>query len=280
MRDFPKAVDHHKPSRPRIPTGLGLIYVLMGASYLFLLHYLGFSGALTLACCILFGGVIGLFDDWADLRWRYKAFIPILVSLPLISLRKGVTVMATYFFGKVDLGIFYFIVVVPVIVTVTTNAVNQLGGLNGLETLCPLIVSVGLFVVSPMRLLLLIPIATLAILGCLNYLGKIFVGNVGTFAEGATLAAFAIIANIEQVLAIAIAPFLINSGLVLVNHFLLGRAPHIILAPDGTLTSRYRRSLITLMAHGRRISERRLVAIVVALIAGTTALGVLGSYVS
>ena len=142
---FPKAIDQHKPNRPRVPNGLGVLYVLGSTVYLFMLHYLSTGnvvdvpGALPLAGCILCGGFLGLLDDWADVRWRYKAFTPILASLPLIALRIGDTEMATYIFGKVDFGIFYYILIIPSIITVTTNTINQLGGLNGLETICPLI---------------------------------------------------------------------------------------------------------------------------------------------
>ncbi|HID91180.1 TPA: hypothetical protein EYP44_04390 [Candidatus Bathyarchaeota archaeon] len=279
-RGFPTAVDRHKPGGPEVPNGLGMVYVLCSVTYLFLLHYFNVAGALALACCILFGGVLGLFDDWGDLRWRYKAVIPILTSIPLISLRKGETVMATYLFGKVDFGIIYLIVIAPMIVTVTMNAVNQLGGLNGLETLCPLIVMIGLFVVSPMRLLLIAPIVILILLGCLNYLGRIFVGNVGTFAEGATLAAFAIIANIEQALAIALLPFLFNSGLVIVNILILGRRPHVELGPDGLLTSGHRRSLITLITYRRRTREHRVVATICLIVAMFMTLSIVITLVS
>lgn len=277
---FPRGVDYHKPDHPKVPNGLGVVYVLGSVIYLFSLHYLGVSGALTLAVCVLFGGLLGLYDDWVDLKWRYKALIPVFASLPLITLRAGETTMATYFLGKVDFGILYYILIVPLIMTVTTNTVNQLGGLNGLETLCPLTVMVGLFVVSPIGGLLLVPILVLAVLGCFNYIGRIFVGNVGTFAEGITLAAFAIIANVEQVLAISLIPFLINSVLIVVNFYLLHRRPNITLTSEGLLTSDHGRSLITVLAHNRRISERKLVVVVCLIVLAFTVLGVVWSLVS
>jgi len=90
---FPKVPDQHKPNKPLVPNGLGVIYVLVSSTYLFLMHYFksfnveqsNVSPALTLAVCILFGGFMGLLDDWMDLRWRYKAFLPLVASIPLIS---------------------------------------------------------------------------------------------------------------------------------------------------------------------------------------------------
>ncbi len=295
---FPKAIDYHKQKKPKVPTALGVLYVLFSSVYLFMLstyfHYLDngslATGALTLAGCILFGGFLGLFDDWADLRWRYKAVIPILASLPLIALREGTPTMSTYIFnelfrllgfeivgGKVDFGILYFILIVPLIITVTTNTVNQLGGLNGLETICPLIVMVGLAVVSlqySVTILLYVPIAACLILAVFNYVGKIFVGNTGTFALGITLASFAIIANVEQALLIAVLPYIFNSSIILLNRFLFHKTAELTLQGD-KLVSRNVRSLQTLIAHNRPLSERRIVQIIALIFVLFTALAIL-----
>ena len=304
---FPRAVDYHKPGRPTVPNGLGVFYVLASSAYLFALHashaFCGFPceavarGALPLAGCILFGGFLGLLDDWMDLRWRYKAFTPIMASLPLVALRQGNPIMATYIFGKIDFRafglaglLFYYAVVIPTIVTVTTNAVNQLGGLNGLETLCPLVIMAGLAsatllgpakaVVAEMALLLLVPMATLAILGALNFSGKIFVGNVGSFSVGITLAAYAIIANVEQALLIAILPYVLNSSLILLNFFFRRKSPRLSMTPEGLLYADHMRSLQTLLAYRRPTKERVLVLKIVLLFVITSALAVLATVLS
>lgn len=287
---FPKVHDHHKPNKPLVPNGLGVIYVLLSATYLFLLHYFklaetnissGVSPALTLAVCILFGGFMGLLDDWMDLRWRYKAFLPILAALPLATLRQGTPVMATYFWGKIDFRtisfidipgeiIFYFIII-PLIVTITTNTVNQLGGLNGLETVCPSIVLFGLLLGSAQKfhILLYAPLFVYVILAYFNFRGKIFVGNTGSFAAGITLASYTIVANIEQTLVISILPYIFNSSLILLTYFLFRRKAHVSL--DGKkLVSDHRRSLVTLITYHRPLSERKVVIIISLLIAAST----------
>jgi UDP-N-acetylmuramyl pentapeptide phosphotransferase/UDP-N-acetylglucosamine-1-phosphate transferase len=82
---FPRAPDQHKPNKPLVPNGLGVIYVIISVVYIFLLYFLkdilhfypfnvinvanGVSAPLTLAVCILFGGFMGLLDDWIDLKW-------------------------------------------------------------------------------------------------------------------------------------------------------------------------------------------------------------------
>jgi len=280
---FPKAPDKHKPGEPMVPNGLGVIYVLISAAYLFFLYNfepIG-SAALTLASCILFGGFMGLLDDWADLRWRYKALLPLIAALPLAILREGDSKMATYFWGKIDFGIYYYIVIVPLIVAITTNAVNQLGGLNGLETVCPSIVLTGFFTISVIldrkeQTLLYVPLIVLWALAYFNFRGKIFVGNTGSFAAGITLAAYAIIANMEQALAISIIPYIINSSLILINALFFNRRAS--LEMNGSLLkSSQRRSLVTLIAYYYPSTERRLVLIISLIFILTTVVAIFAS---
>lgn len=285
---FPKARDEHKPGKPLVPNGLGVIYVLASVTYLFLLNRpqgMGsserppYSPALTLAVCILFGGFMGLFDDWADLRWRYKAFLPLIAALPLAVSREGNPTMATYFWGKVNFGIFFYIVIVPLIVTIVTNTVNQLGGLNGLETICPSIVLTGLMTVSLVNareqvILLYVPLAVYWILALFNFKGKIFVGNTGSFAIGITLASYAIIANIEQTLVISILPYIINSSLILINALFFKRRARLKMEGN-ILKADHRRSLVTLIAYYWPVTERKLVSVISLTFVLTTLIAVL-----
>ncbi len=267
-----------------VPNGLGVIYVLVSAVYLFLLYYFDFKGALPLAGCILFGGFMGVLDDWMDLRWRYKALLPLFASLPLAVQREALgpeaTKMATYIFGKIDFGIYFYIIIIPLIITVTTNVINQLGGLNGLETLAPSIVMIGLMVSSPRTsVLLLVPLVVYLALGVLNFPGKIFVGNTGSFAIGITLASYAIIANSEQTLLISILPFIFNSSLILLNVFLFQKTARLIF--DGNkLRAENKRSLLTFIAYYKPLTERELVLTVVSLIAAFTFVIVLVGLIS
>ena len=185
---FPKVPDHHKPNKRLVPNGLGVIYVLASATYLFLLYCLkpeieasnnNASPILTLAVCILFGGFMGMLDDWMDLPWRYKAFFPLIAAIPLISLATRLeplprTSIAIPIIGTIDFGVYYYFIVIPLIVTVTTNTVNQLGGLNGLETICPAIVIMGLMAISGSHATLLyVPLAVWLLLAFFNFV-KLF----------------------------------------------------------------------------------------------------------
>ena len=281
---FPKVPDYHKPNKPLIPNGLGVIYVLASTTYLFALYHFNqppasnnVSSALTLAVCVLFGGFMGLLDDWMDLRWRYKAFLPLVASVPLITLAKSLglrTSITLPLLGSIQFGDYYYFLVIPLIVTVTTNTINQLGGLNGLETICPAIVLVGLMSISGENAILLyVPLIVWLILAFFNFRGKIFVGNSGSFAVGMTIAAFAIISDVKSALIISILPYIFNSSLILLTFFLFRKKANVYF--DGEkLSSDHRRSLITLITYYRPMTERQTVLIISLLVAFSTLVAV------
>jgi UDP-N-acetylglucosamine--dolichyl-phosphate N-acetylglucosaminephosphotransferase len=267
---------------------LGVLYVLFTTVYLFLLYFLGYiknstevsapvSAPLTLAVCILFGGFMGLLDDWMDLRWRYKAFMPLIAALPLIYFAREIgarTTIALPFIGTIQFGSIYFYVIIPLIVMIVTNTVNQLGGLNGLETICPAVVIIGLMVLSPSYILMLGPLIFWLILALFNFKGKIFVGNSGSFAIGMTIASFAVIADLKLSLAVSILPYIFNSSIVLLSIFFLREKAKVIF--DGKkLLSDHRRSLITIITYHRPLTEQQVVIIVSLIIAFFTLLGYL-----
>jgi UDP-N-acetylglucosamine--dolichyl-phosphate N-acetylglucosaminephosphotransferase len=279
---FPKAPDNHKLNKPLVPNGLGVIYVLASVTYLFLLYYFqlaetetfnNISRALTLAVCVLFGGFMGLLDDWMDLRWRYKAFFPLIAAIPLISLAVSLglrTYITIPVFGTVNFHDYYYFIIIPLIVTITTNTVNQLGGLNGLETICPAIVMIGLMAVSGTNAVLLyVPLIVWLLLAFFNFQGKIFVGNAGSFAIGITIASFAIISDTKTVLLISILPYIFNSSLILLTYFFF-RTKAAVSFDGEKLSSDHRRSMITLITYRRRLTERQVVVIISLLVAAST----------
>jgi len=214
-----------------------------------------------------------------SLRWRYKAFLPLFAALPLAVMREALhptsTSMATYIFGKIDFGIYFYIIIIPIIVTVTTNVVNQLGGLNGLETICPSIILLGLMAKSgSSALLYALPLAVYVALAVFNFRGKIFVGNTGTFAIGISLASFALISNVEQTLLISILPYIFNASLILLNFFLFRTTAKLIV--DGNkLRSEHKRSLLTLIVNYKPLTECKLVVVVAVIFAVFTLIAVL-----
>lgn len=279
---FPRAPDQHKPNKPLVPNGLGVIYVIISAVYIFLLYFFGvrfnvadgISASLTLAVCILFGGFMGLLDDWIDLKWRYKAFLPLIAALPLITFAssnpEARTSIALPLLGTLHFGPYYYFLIIPILVTIITNTVNQLGGLNGLETICPAIIMIGLMAISgSYAILLLFPLTIWLILAFFNFQGRIFVGNTGSFAIGITIAAFAIISDLKFDLVISIFPYIFNSVVILLTFFFYRTKANVSF--DGKrLVSKHRRSLITLITFNRPLTERQVVILISLLVAATT----------
>lgn len=270
---FPKVKDYHKPGQPLVPTCYGVFFSLVSVCYWFVLSFLKIypGEALALATSVLFGSTMGLIDDMADLRWRYKAILPIFASLPYIALglpsRTSITLPLI---GAVNLNILFFYLLVPVIVTVTTNTYNQLGGLNGLESLTGLIILVGLAIVTQNWVLMIVPILCLGWLGYLSFTGKAFIGNVGTFSIGLTLAVYAVLMNTKLVLLISLTPFVLNSILILFSNYVLRERANTLISEDGLLYSHRIRSLRTLILHNNPMSEHKVVTVICLLVALST----------
>jgi UDP-N-acetylglucosamine--dolichyl-phosphate N-acetylglucosaminephosphotransferase len=285
---FPRVPDQHKAGKPLVPNGLGVIYVLFTTVYLFLLYFSGIfkipndasapvSAPLTLAVCILFGGFMGLLDDWMDLKWRYKAFMPLIAALPLVYLASAYglrTSISLPIIGLIQFGETYYFIIIPLIVMIVTNTVNQLGGLNGLETVCPAIVLIGLMVLSQSYMVLMLgPLILWLALAVLNFQGKIFVGNTGSFAIGMTIASFAVITDLKFSLVISILPYVFNSALILLTIFFVRKKASVSF--DGKkLVSDQRRSLVTLITYRRPLTERQVVAAISLLVVFFTSIAV------
>ena len=274
---FPKAPDQHKIGKPLVPNGLGVIYVLFTTIYLFLIYFSGIlpssngvSAPLTLAVCILFGGFMGLLDDWMDLKWRYKAFMPLIAALPLIYLARVDmlrTAISLPLIGTIQFGSWYYFLIIPLIIMIVTNTINMLGGLNGLETVCPTIIILGLMILSQSYLLLMLgPLILWLTLSALNIQGKIFVGNTGSFAIGMTIAAFAVIADLKASLLISILPYIFNSSLILLTIFFTKKRAQASFNGK-KIVSDHRRSLVTLLTYHRPLTERQAVAAISVIVA-------------
>ena len=291
---WPKVPDQHKPGKPLIPWGLGVTYVLFSIVYLFSIYFLskvyslgidvatnGPSAALTLAICVLFGGFMGMLDDWIDLKWRYKAFMPLITALPLMyyAIANSEIVRTSIslpFIGMIEFGNFYYFIIIPLLVMIVTNAINMLGGLNGLETVCPAIAILGLIIVSPQpaQILMAGPLIFWLILAYFNVRGKLFVGNTGSFAVGLTVASFAVITDLKSSLLISIIPYIFNSAFILLSVLFIRKKANVIF--DGKrLVSEHKRSLVTLITYRRPLTEWQVVLIISLIVSFFTAIGIL-----
>jgi UDP-N-acetylglucosamine--dolichyl-phosphate N-acetylglucosaminephosphotransferase len=274
---FPKAVDEHKPGKPLVPNGYGIYYALVCVCFWFVLVFFDIRGrsALLLATSVLFGSTMGLFDDFADLRWRYKAVLPVFAALPYVVLGPTQRTTVAIFGGSMNLGGAFLLIFVPVMVTIVTNSYNQLGGLNGLEAGSGLAVLCGIAIVSSDWALLGIPILVLALLTYLSFTGRAFIGNIGSFSVGLTLAVASIVENLKLMLLICMLPFILNSLLILYSSYILHDRAITRVDEGGRLYSDKIRSLRTLLLRYRRMTEREAVIALNLIVVSFVILGVL-----
>ena len=267
---FPKAMDYHKRGKPLVPNCYGIFYAIISVCYWYMLSFVGVmaDNALALATSVLFGSTMGLLDDMINLRWRYKAFLPVFAALPyMVLMPSDRTTIEFLLIGVIDLGNLFFLLLVPILVTVVTNSYNQLGGLNGLESLPGLIVLVGLSIASNDITLTIVPMLCLVFLGYLSYTGKAFVGNVGSFSIGLTLAVYSILVNLKLFLLVALVPYVVNSVLILFSSYILHDRADTLMDDSGLLYAVKARSLRTLILSRKSMTEHQAV-LVLTLITG------------
>jgi UDP-N-acetylmuramyl pentapeptide phosphotransferase/UDP-N-acetylglucosamine-1-phosphate transferase len=138
---------------------------------------------------------------------------------------------------------------------------------------------VGLTLSSRNLVLTVVPIICLLARGYMGYSGRAFIGNVGTFSIGLTLAVYAILMNIKTVLLIALVPHIINSILILYSNYVLHDKAETLVDEKGLLYSHGIRSLRTLVLHYRRMTEHQAVIVIYLITALSTALGLVTTLV-
>ncbi len=167
------------------------------------------SWLMSVLAAILIVTIIGLIDDilgWKKgLRQWQKPFLTIGAALPIIAIKGGTTVMYVPFFGSVDFGLIYTLILIPIGVIGASNAFNMLAGYNGLEAgMGAIILTIlgfiawreGHFWVAIVAFTMVM--ALLAFLIYNKYPAKIFPGDTMTYSVGALIAIVAILENIEK----------------------------------------------------------------------------------
>jgi len=228
-------IDVHKPDRPEVPKGGGFIVLFAIVSGL--LVAMGITtfqaqadireGLLAALVSILMAGMIGLLDDTFDFKNRTKVALPLIASIPMIVVSVGTPTMTIPFIGTINFGVFYALLIVPLMMTFIVDSTNMYGGMNGLEA------GLGMINASAIVLYVIIsPIisgqemttalidsgtvaasllgASIAFLFFNRYPAKVLPGDVGRLPIGATLAAALILGNMDRLAIIMYTPFLIN----------------------------------------------------------------------
>ncbi len=226
-------IDVHKLDKPSIPErgGIGIIIGLLlatGIESLLLPKWnaqiIAFSGV------VLVGLLIGLYDDRYKIGALTKPILLLSAGSPILVLNYFVELYdgrpSLPFIGPARLTLVYPLLIL-IAISVTSNAVNMSDTLNGTMPITCIIAVVaicigGIILDSPVSLVLGLPLLG-ALLGYLyynRYPAKVFSGDTGSLAVGASIGALAILGRVEAIAIVAIMPLILNSYSIL---FSLGR---------------------------------------------------------
>ncbi len=206
--------DMAKPGMKLVPMMGGLAITFgFGLSILASLKFVTKASVVTLLAglvTILLIAILGFLDDIFIVRRIWRITLPGIAALPLIVVDTGIPILHLLGYG-LNLGYVYTYFFIPIGVIACANLINILAGFNGLEAGSGAIACTAIFTSStilmklePTKYSVTTPIIMLAMLGaCLAFLifnwypAKIFPGNVGTYAIGASIASAVIIGDME-----------------------------------------------------------------------------------
>ena len=206
--------------------GAGIFAVIAVKTFFDIFPSVDVISILVALSTILIVVLIGIFDDLVSMPQQIKAFMPLFAALPLIVIKEGSTFMRIPFWGNVNFGLLYTLVIIPLEVTIAANAVNMLAGFNGLEVGMGIIAVGSLAIIAYLMGKISVLVILLAALGALLatlyynwYPAKILVGDVGTLSIGAIIAVAVIMGNFEIAGAILLIPYIIDFLIKAKNHF-------------------------------------------------------------
>lgn len=197
--------------------GIGLILVIALKTFFNNFPTVSLITILAVLSVELFIIIIGTIDDLISMAQIVKGIIPALAALPLIALEAGQTAMTIPLIGKIDFGLAYTLIILPLGMTGAVNAVNMLAGFNGLEVGMGLVMFISLLILAIIKSKITVIIILLPVIGSLLatlrynwYPARILIGDVGTLSIGAILASVVIIGNFEAAGVILIIPYFVD----------------------------------------------------------------------
>lgn len=267
--------DVHKKGNPLVPNSVGVavaVGIIAGIlSYIFLETFvlnnqLATPDLLAASTSVMIITFTGFLDDLnvkqiniaghpigrAGLKRWQKILMIIPAAFPLMVIKAGHTTMVLPFFGTIDFGILYPLVIVPVGIFGAANMVNMLDGFNGLAAGMGIVytLSLGVFAylhgsIAASILFLATFAALVAIIKFNWYPAKILSGDSLTYVLGAVVAIGAIIGNMEKAAIITMVPFIVQGILKFYARYKLYQFPTDmgILQKDDTIKSKYGNSI-------------------------------------
>ena len=181
----------------------------------------------SLLSVILILAMVGIIDDlfgWkhGGLSIRIRLTLAFMASIPLVVINAGNSFVSLPFFGYVNFGILYPLLLIPIGIAGAASTYNFLAGYNGLETSQGILILSFLSFVAYktgsawLSLIGLIMVAALLGFYIYNkYPAKVFPGDSLTWSIGALIAIMAILGNFEKIAIFVFIPYIIETGLKL-----------------------------------------------------------------
>jgi UDP-N-acetylglucosamine--dolichyl-phosphate N-acetylglucosaminephosphotransferase len=284
-RTFPSmgisGIDIHKADSPVRAEmgGLAVLVALGVGSVLYLgLNFSADGPAVLFAAAssaIVLTGLVGVADDMVELSQKFKPFLIVAASAPLMLFLFGRAYIYIPLLGNVHLGLLYPLVAVPLAITTSANFSNLLAGFNGLEAG---IASISLGTMSLLSgitghqtvaaLGLILTLAYVGFLGMNWYPAKVFPGDSGTLMAGAALGALGLASGLEFEAVVLSIPAAMDFALKMIDRRpfkqrqLFGNTK---VRPDGTLEPAAYPALVHAFMKVSPIRERDLVLCVLAM---------------
>ena len=226
--------DMNKPGHPKNVAGSGGIVVVI-AFVISVFYYIairtfvmkdlnGISIEIfALLSVVLILTIVGIVDDlfgWKNkgLSKRTRIFLAFIASIPLVVINAGSSTINLPFFGYVNFGLLYPLLIIPIGVAGATTTYNFLAGFNGLETGQGIIILGFLSYVayltgsSWISLIGLIMVAALLGFWFFNkYPAKVFPGDSLTWTIGALIAGMSILGDFEKIAIFVFIPYIIET---------------------------------------------------------------------
>jgi len=257
---------------------LGVLFYVATRTFIFNLNETTLS-IFALLSVILILTIIGLVDDllgWkhGGLSARFRLFLALMASIPLVVINAGHHTIIFPFFGKIALDILYPLLVIPIGVVGATTTYNFLAGFNGLESGQGIIILTFLSFIAYitgsawLSLIGLCMVASLLVFYFYNkYPAKVFPGDSLTWAIGALIASMAILGNFEKIAVFIFIPYIIETILKLRGR--LKKQSFATPQKDGNLEMPYKKiyglthlSLLILKKFKKRVYEKDVVYLI------------------
>ena len=219
-----------------------LLHLMAAITTLIIITFIGVLDELT---CLIKGKKQGLFLKRKGLSKLAQFLLPFPAAIPLMAVSAGVSKMSVPFFGVVDFGMIYPLVLVPIAIVGASNATNMLAGFNGLEAGLGFVLSMFLGLYAYLHgsfgaalIGFTFAASLLAFLRYNWYPAKIFPGGLN-YVIGCVIAIMAIVGNMEKFAFLCFLPWFVELFLKIRSGF---KAENFgVLQKDGTLKAPYKK---------------------------------------